>query len=237
MPGPQALVYLDKGGGSFEQRKVKLGRAGDEDWEVLDGLGEGDRVVTTGNLLIDAQAQLRAGGSGGNGEHKHGDTSGNASPAALPPLTTVQRDAAKQFLAVAAALASALAADNLADFNSAVPKAHPAVAALDTAFSKNSPWRPLIDSAESAAHVESVADLKAARKGFHPLSVAAVAFAKRLRAQDAEFGSVKVFRCPMTTDSFPGAPPSAEWVQSSGPLRNPWFGAEMLECGAEVKPQ
>lgn len=237
MPGPQALVYLDKGGGSFEQRKVKLGRAGDEDWEVLDGLSEGDRVVTTGNLLIDAQAQLRAGGSGGGSDHTHGHTSDLAPAAALPPLTTAQRDAAKQFLGVAAAFASALAADNLGDFNSAAPKAHPAVAALAAAFSKESPWRPLISSAESAAHIGSADDLKAARKGFHPISVAAVGFAKRLRAQEAEFGSIKVFRCPMTADSFPGAPTSAEWIQAAGPLRNPWFGAEMLECGAEVKPQ
>jgi hypothetical protein len=37
------------------------------------------------------------------------------------------------------------------------------------------------------------------------------------------------------------AVPSAEtnqgrWVQLQAPLRNPFFGAEMLECGTEVKP-
>ena len=237
MPGPQALVYLDKGGGSFEQRKVKLGRAGDEDWEVLDGLNERDRVVTSGNLLIDAQAQLRAGGSGGGGEHSHEATSGHAPDAKLPPLTAAQRDAAKQLLAATAALSSALAADNLGAFNSDAPKVHPAVAALAAAFAKESPWRPLIDSADSAAHIESAADLKAARKKFLPLSSVAVAFTKRLRAQDAEFTSIKVFRCPMAKDSFPGAPSAAEWIQTAGPLKNPYFGAEMLDCGTEVKPQ
>jgi Cu(I)/Ag(I) efflux system membrane fusion protein len=235
MPGPQALVYLDKGGGSYEQRKVTLGKAGDEDWEVLDGLSEGDRVVTTGNLLIDAQAQFRAGGGGG-GEHTHGHPSDHSAPVALPPLTTSQRDATKQYLNVAAALASALASDSLGDFNSTAPKAHPAAAALAAAFSKDSPWRPLIASVESAAHVESATDLKGARKGFLPLSGAAVAFAKRLRAQETEFSSIKLFRCPMTSESFPGAPAAAEWIQTNGPLRNPYFGAEMLECGSEVKP-
>ena len=39
---------------------MKLGRSGDTDWEVLDGLKEGERVVTSGNLLIDGQAQLNA---------------------------------------------------------------------------------------------------------------------------------------------------------------------------------
>ena len=37
---------------------VTLGRAGDSLWEVLEGLQEGDRVVITGNVLIDGQAQL-----------------------------------------------------------------------------------------------------------------------------------------------------------------------------------
>ena len=57
-PGAQSVVYLDKGGGIYEQRRVRLGRAGDDSWEVLAGVGEGERVVTVGNLLLDAQAQL-----------------------------------------------------------------------------------------------------------------------------------------------------------------------------------
>ena len=57
-PGRQAVVYVNHGGGSFEQRKVTLGRAGDYAWEILGGLKEGEVVVLNGNLLIDAQTQL-----------------------------------------------------------------------------------------------------------------------------------------------------------------------------------
>jgi multidrug efflux pump subunit AcrA (membrane-fusion protein) len=56
-PGGRPIVYVDAGG-HYESRSVKLGRAGDELWELLDGLKEGERVVTTGNLLIDSEAQL-----------------------------------------------------------------------------------------------------------------------------------------------------------------------------------
>jgi multidrug efflux pump subunit AcrA (membrane-fusion protein) len=56
-PGGRPIVYVDAGG-HYESRSVKLGRAGDEFWEVLDGLQTGERVVTTGNLLIDSEAQL-----------------------------------------------------------------------------------------------------------------------------------------------------------------------------------
>ncbi len=37
-PGSQPIVYMDFGKGYYEQRKVKLGRVGDEFVEVLDGL-------------------------------------------------------------------------------------------------------------------------------------------------------------------------------------------------------
>jgi hypothetical protein len=59
-PGGQPIVYVDAGG-HYELRSLKLGRAGDELWEVLDGLKEGEQVVTTGNLLIDSEAQLANG--------------------------------------------------------------------------------------------------------------------------------------------------------------------------------
>ena len=54
----QPVVFVDKGGHAYEPRAVKLGRAGDNDYEMLDGLAEGDRVVTQGALLLDAQAQI-----------------------------------------------------------------------------------------------------------------------------------------------------------------------------------
>ncbi len=57
-PGKTPCVYVERQPGVYEQRSVKLGRTGDEDWEVLDGLKEGERVVTSGNLLIDGQAQI-----------------------------------------------------------------------------------------------------------------------------------------------------------------------------------
>ncbi len=57
-PSGEPFVYVDAGGGRYELRKIKVGRVGDDFAEVLDGLKEGDRVVTSGNLLIDAEAQI-----------------------------------------------------------------------------------------------------------------------------------------------------------------------------------
>ena len=70
---------------------------------------------------------------------------------------------------------------------------------------------------------------------FHPLSEALTAWAAALRRQELGFNTYKIYRCPMTKDSFPGAPRTGHWIQAGGSVRNPYFGAEMLDCGSEVK--
>ena len=56
------VVYVDQGGHTYETRHVKLGRSGDDAYEVLEGLEAGDTVVTQGALLIDGQAQIEHAG-------------------------------------------------------------------------------------------------------------------------------------------------------------------------------
>jgi Cu(I)/Ag(I) efflux system membrane fusion protein len=64
-PGGKPIAYVEVGGGAFEARSLRLGRRGDEAWEILEGLAAGDKVVTEGNLMIDSQAQLNQGNQGG----------------------------------------------------------------------------------------------------------------------------------------------------------------------------
>ena len=71
-------------------------------------------------------------------------------------------------------------------------------------------------------------NLEEARKNFLPFSTSLVALAKRLRKSDTDFAALKVYHCPM-------APKPGLWLQAKGPLRNPFYGSEMLTCGEEVK--
>ena len=57
-PGKDPRVYVEESAGNYEQHIVLLGQAGDDFWEVREGLDEGDRVVVSGNMLIDGQAQI-----------------------------------------------------------------------------------------------------------------------------------------------------------------------------------
>lgn len=58
--GDRQLVFIDKGGGSFEPRPVKLGRSGLGFTEIADGLSDGEVVVTSANFLIDAESNLKS---------------------------------------------------------------------------------------------------------------------------------------------------------------------------------
>jgi Cu(I)/Ag(I) efflux system membrane fusion protein len=58
--GTRQTVLVDRGEGRFEPRAVKLGNRGGGYVAVLEGLREGEKVVTGANFLIDAESNLRA---------------------------------------------------------------------------------------------------------------------------------------------------------------------------------
>jgi membrane fusion protein, copper/silver efflux system len=58
--GTRQIVLVARGEGRFEPRAVKLGRRGDGYVEVLDGIKEGEEVVTSATFLIDAESNLKA---------------------------------------------------------------------------------------------------------------------------------------------------------------------------------
>lgn len=58
--GMRAVAIVRKDAGTFEPREVKLGADLGDQLEVLDGLREGDEVVTSGQFLIDSEARLKS---------------------------------------------------------------------------------------------------------------------------------------------------------------------------------
>jgi Cu(I)/Ag(I) efflux system membrane fusion protein len=61
--GLRQLVFTDRGQGRYEQTLVKLGRRNQDHVEVLEGLKEGDRIVTSANFLLDAESKLTSASS------------------------------------------------------------------------------------------------------------------------------------------------------------------------------
>jgi RND family efflux transporter MFP subunit len=62
--GLQQLVFVALEGGYFEPRPVRLGGKVDDRYIVLDGVKAGERIVTSGNFLLDSESQLKSAASG-----------------------------------------------------------------------------------------------------------------------------------------------------------------------------
>lgn len=58
--GTRQIVFVDHGAGNLEPREVELGARVGDDYIVLKGLKDGERIVTSANFLIDSESQLQA---------------------------------------------------------------------------------------------------------------------------------------------------------------------------------
>jgi Cu(I)/Ag(I) efflux system membrane fusion protein len=58
--GTRQTVLVEVADGRFEPREVNLGTQGKDYVEVLEGVGEGEKVVVSANFLIDSESNLKA---------------------------------------------------------------------------------------------------------------------------------------------------------------------------------
>ncbi|HET7831613.1 MAG TPA: efflux RND transporter periplasmic adaptor subunit [Gallionella sp.] len=96
--GVRQVVLVQLAPGRFEPRTVKLGNRTEDYVEVLEGIAEGEQVVTSANFLIDAESNLKAAlaGFGAHAEpstaEKHGaaeSVQATNADAGLPKSLTV----------------------------------------------------------------------------------------------------------------------------------------------------
>lgn len=230
--GKRAIVYVaGEQTGSYEGREIVLGPRAGTYYVVLEGLQEGERVVTEGAFKLDADLQIRGEVSMMNPEgvaqsegHSHGD-SGNKKMKADPHAghkMNAPKSAAKKTLGEKESsvlkgylqLSGALADDDL-------PKAKEALSVIETAAQA-------LNVGEIGEifkkHESSVTDTEAARRIFGELSVFLL---PRLEEYNipAEQSVYKAY-CPMALDGK-----GAEWLQRGKEIKNPYFGKAMLSCG------
>jgi Cu(I)/Ag(I) efflux system membrane fusion protein len=80
--GTRQTVLVELAEGRFEPREVKLGIQGNDYIEVLEGVGEGEKVVVAANFLIDSESNLKAAFGGMSSAPEKAGTSPAAAPAA-----------------------------------------------------------------------------------------------------------------------------------------------------------
>lgn len=62
--GVKKTVFVDRGGGFFEPRRVETGRHIGDRVEITKGLMAGERIVISGNFLIDSESKMRMAAAG-----------------------------------------------------------------------------------------------------------------------------------------------------------------------------
>jgi Cu(I)/Ag(I) efflux system membrane fusion protein len=202
--GTGPVAYVDRSDGLYAQRGVTLGRRGDSLVEILSGLTEGDQVVTHGALLLDAQAQLANEAT----EHAAPSAGDSTPPSRSPPAASAPLSALNALATASSTAAAGLAADDFAAYQKHFPTL--------SASAKDFPFLPALALGT---------DLKSARTSFEPWSTAVADLLKPHRAQLG----LKIYQCTMTPVLGKG-----RWVQRGLPLKNPFYGSAMADCGDEV---
>lgn len=59
LSGERSIVIMDLGEGKFEPRQVTIGIESEDYYTIVDGLQEGEKVVTSAQFLIDSESRLR----------------------------------------------------------------------------------------------------------------------------------------------------------------------------------
>jgi multidrug efflux pump subunit AcrA (membrane-fusion protein) len=236
--GERNTVFVARDDGTFEPREVKLGvRSAGDLYQVLSGLHAGERVVTSGQFMLDSESQLReaiqkmiqppAEAASGPAASAAVEPPAAATPpapthaAAAPAGSDAATDALAKLAAEAADAAAPLAADNLAGYNDRVAALSAALAACASA-SPHAAHGPLAAYLGGLKPAES---LKAARRAFSPLSTAVADLA--LEQGITRSAGLHAFNCSMA---------NAHWLQRDTETRNPFYGASMLTCGEELPP-
>jgi membrane fusion protein, copper/silver efflux system len=226
--GTRNIVFLDKGNGKLQPTIVRLGSQVGDDYQVLGGLKEGDRVVASANFLIDAESQVqgalqdfdRAAPTPSPEEaRRENDLGGNSKK----PFDSLLND----YAAIHAQLAhdkTDRLKDSVNDFDSDIH----VIAGADFHLGSRQPlfMESLKELDEATEPAFQANDLEKARIQFGKISAALIKLLSDYRPPLTQ--DWKVMMCPRWTKS------SARWLQTDQEIHNPFIGTSMSNCGQTI---
>jgi RND family efflux transporter MFP subunit len=232
--GERQVALVSTGGGTFEPRDLKLGpTTGDNQVQVLQGLKPGEKVVTSGQFLIDSEAKMRASLARMVEGQKPAATQQAQTPDS-PELSQLPEsankplaDAIDAYLTIVEQLANdrfdARSAatrldDSLSDFHHVMASMH--------AEQPNRTAQPIQRARQAAQQLVQTEKIEVARKATATLSRALTELLKLTGTSPATKTPLVYFHCPMYQEEQGGTP----WLQPAGEPRNPYYGSDMLAC-------
>jgi len=224
--GERSVVYLktDPNTTQFEMKEVKLGSEIGDSYQILEGLAEGDEVVTNGTFTVDAAAQLQ----GKKSMMNRNTVDNNKDVAAKVEMSLPEsfQLALQPLLQDYLQLKDDLVDSDATSAMQAAKKASAKISNIDTAELDKmltSHFKVIQDKFRAISASE---DIEAQRENFIALSQNMIALVSNFD----EIEEIYIQRCPMANNNK-----GATWLSRNKEIRNPYFGEQMLGCGETIQ--
>jgi Cu(I)/Ag(I) efflux system membrane fusion protein len=244
--GKRSVIYLKPNSKLpvFEMREITLGNKIGDNYEVLEGLNNGDEIVTNGTFTIDAAAQLqgkksmmnKVGGKVMTGHEGHlgtkdTPTTNNKNQSSMNERMNVStvfqnqlKDAFNDYIKLKDALVKDASNNVVTESKRLIANLSKIEMKLLTNKEAHNHWMSIEKEIKaSAVSISNTSKIKEQRKYFINLSLY---FTNAIKV----FGiNEKVYSqfCPMA-DSNKGA----YWLSKEKQVLNPYYGDSMLTCGS-----
>jgi Cu(I)/Ag(I) efflux system membrane fusion protein len=246
--GERSVVYVKTNPNEavFEMREVLLGNANGDTYTILEGLENGDEVVTNGTFTVDAAAQLQgkksmmntAGGKTMTGHEGHlgvqgnnsGDSKENADHSEMKERIAVSnkfQGQLKQVFDDYILLKDALVNDNAKNAQQAGKQITQSLKNVNMKLlsdeKAHNHWMTIQKELNTSANaISSNTDISKQRGHFKHLSAHMISSVQLFGVNE----NVYVQFCPMADNNK-----GAYWISLEEEVRNPYYGEAMLTCG------
>lgn len=238
--GQGAVVFVQTGTGTFQPRSVVTGTETDQQVTITKGLTGGETVAMSGAYLLYSELILKKGvnpftkQADDEGVKSTPNTASNPTPVAAKTATPVTSKAPELFkkqltdvYEASLELTEAFVASNAGKTKGTADQVQKVLARVD------------MMQLSGSAHTDWMAQLGAMNKSLKTITSTGDIDQQRTAYasfEDALYQSVKTFGqtkkpayrqfCPMARNSK-----GAYWLSDKKPIRNPYFGDQMLTCG------
>ncbi|QHI36560.1 Cation efflux system protein CusB [Kordia antarctica] len=246
--GERSVVYIKTKPNEsvFEMREVLLGNANGDTYTILEGLENGDEVVTNGTFTVDAAAQLQGkksmmnaeGGKTTTGHEGHlgmqdgdsGNKTDKTNHSEMKERIVVSnkfQNQLKQVFDDYILLKDALVNDNNNEAQIAAKKIGQNLAKVDMKLLSNEKahnhWMTIEKELKTAASaIENSSEIATQRGHFKHLSAHMISSIQLFGINQKVYSEF----CPMADNNK-----GAYWLSLEKEIRNPYYGDAMLKCG------
>ncbi len=225
--GERSVVYMKTQTDRpiFEMREVTLGNSNNDSYQILDGLVNGEEIVTNGAFTVDAAAQLQ----GKKSMMKRNLVIGQPQTTKNSEKIDVSNEFQKDFIKSLPAyflLKDALVASNSRSASKFSEQMLNELKNVSTAGLQQRASEYMNSITKALEMIIAKKDLKDQRDHFVALNGDLETLVKSM---DDFSHQIYIQECPMAGDNK-----GAVWLSKEEEIRNPYFGEQMLTCGSVI---